>query len=68
MPSMAISRKMLAVLQKVEAASQQHLANIRERGRREAAEKARVKLLMSLKRKAPIKKQPARGSETRKAS
>ena len=38
-PRMAIGRKMLAVLQKVEAASQQHLAALRERGKREAAEK-----------------------------
>ena len=65
---MAISRKMLAVLQKVEAASQQHLATLRERGKREAAEKERAKLAMSLKRKPPIQKQPTRRSESRKAS
>jgi hypothetical protein len=65
---MAISRKMLAVLQKVEAASQQHLAALRERGKREAAEKERAKLLETLKRKPPIKKQPVRAGDKRKAS
>ncbi len=63
---MAISPKMLAVLRKVEAASQEHLAKIRERGKREAAEKARAKLLETSKRKPPSKKQP--GRENRKAS
>ncbi|HSE47547.1 MAG TPA: hypothetical protein VL287_14375 [Gemmatimonadales bacterium] len=62
---MAISPKMLAVLRKVEAASEAHLANIRERGK---AEKARAKLLLQLKRKPPVKKPPIRANEKRKAS
>ena len=65
---MAISPKMLAVLQKVEAASQEHLAKIRERGKREAAEKARAKALETLKRKPPIKPQSLRANQKRKAS
>lgn len=64
---MAISPKMLAVLRKVEAASEEHLAKIRERGKREAAAKARAKALESLKRKPPIKK-PTVAGEKRKAS
>ncbi|HEU4761490.1 MAG TPA: hypothetical protein VFS74_04160 [Gemmatimonadales bacterium] len=56
---------MLAVLRKVEAASEAHLANIRERGK---AEKARAKLLLELKRKPPMKKPPIRANEKRKAS
>jgi hypothetical protein len=65
---MAISPKMLAVLRKVEAASEEHLAKIRERGKREAAAKARAKALESLKRKPPIKKPPVPASAKRKAS
>ena len=62
---MAISPKMLAVLRKVEAASEAHLANIRERGK---AEKARAKLLLELKRKPPTKKPPLRVVGKRSAS
>lgn len=63
---MAISPKMLAVLQKVEAASREHLAKIRERGKREAAQKARAKVLQTLKRKPPLTEQPVRTSGKRK--
>lgn len=40
---MAISPKMLAVLQKVEAAREEHFAKLRERGKQEAEAKARAK-------------------------
>jgi hypothetical protein len=55
---MAISPRMLAVLQKVEAAREEHLAKLRERGRQEAKAKERAKILQmaSLKKKPPLAK------------
>ncbi len=57
---MAISPRMLAVLQKVEAAREEHLAKLRERGRQEAKAKERAKILQmaSLKKKPPLAKAP----------
>lgn len=40
---MAISPRMLAVLQKVDAAREAHFAKLRERGKQEADAKARAK-------------------------
>ena len=62
---MAISPRMLAVLRKVEAATEEHLTKIRDRGR---AEKARAKLLLERKRKPPMKKPPLSAATKRKAS
>jgi hypothetical protein len=55
---MAISPRMLAVLQKVEAAREEHLAKLRERGRQEAKAKERAKILQmaNLKKKPPLAK------------
>ena len=55
---MAISPRMLAVLQKVEAAREEHLAKLRERGKQEAKAKERAKILQmaSLKKKPPLAK------------
>jgi len=49
---MAISPKMLAVIQKVEAARLAHLAKLRERGKQEADAKARAKKQAADRRKA----------------
>lgn len=52
---MAISPKMLAVIQKVDAASKAHLALLRERGKLEAAAKARAKQMADPKKKPPAR-------------
>ncbi len=52
---MAISPKMLAVIQKVDAASKAHLALLRERGKLEAAAKARAKQMAGSKKNPPIR-------------
>lgn len=51
--SVAISSKMLAVLQKVEAAREQHFAELRASAKREAEAKARAKSLAKARRRAP---------------
>jgi hypothetical protein len=55
---MAISPRMFAVLQKVEAAREEHLAKLRERGKQEAKAKERAKILQmaNLKKKPPLMK------------
>jgi hypothetical protein len=71
---MAISPRMLAVLQKVEAAREEHLAKLRERGKQEAKAKERAKILQmaNLKKrtpmtKAPLTKTPVRATTKKKA-
>lgn len=65
---MAISPKMLAVLQKVDAKREEHFANLRERGKQEAAAKVRAKKAakktQAAKKTPPIPKPPvsAQGS------
>lgn len=49
----AISPKMLAVLQKVEAAREQHFADLRASAKRDAKEKARVKALAKDRSQTP---------------
>lgn len=57
---MAVSPKMLAVLQKVEAARAQFLDGLRQSAKREARLRAATKQAMSAKRKPPMKKPPLR--------
>jgi hypothetical protein len=50
---MAISPKMLAVLQKVDAAREEFFAGLRESARRDADAKARAKTLAKTRRRKP---------------
>jgi len=53
---MAISPKMLAVLQKVDAIREAHFARLRERGKQEADTKARAKAEQEKRKKPPLPK------------
>jgi hypothetical protein len=53
---MAISPRMLAVLQKVDAAREEFLAGLRESARREAKAKARAKTLAKTRSRKPAAK------------
>lgn len=53
---MAISPRMLAVLQKVDALREAHFAKLRERGRQEADVKARAKAEQAKRKKPPLPK------------
>jgi hypothetical protein len=55
---MAISPRMLAVLQKVDAAREEFLAGLRESAKREAKAKARAKTLAKTRRRKPAVKDP----------
>ena len=57
---MAISPKMLAVLQKVDAARAEHFAGLRETAKQEAQMRAKAKKAQAAKKKPPIKKPPLR--------
>lgn len=57
---MAISPKMLAVLQKVDAIREAHFARLRERGKQEADTKARAKAEQEKRKKPPLPKAPRR--------
>jgi len=53
---MAISPKMLAVLQKVDAIREANFARLRERGKQEADTKARAKAEQEKRKKPPLPK------------
>ena len=53
---MAISPKMLAVLQKVDAIREAHFARLRERGKQETDTKARAKAEQEKRKKPPLPK------------
>src|SRR6266851_5469882 len=57
---MAISPRMLAVLQKVDAIREAHFAKLRERGKQEADVKARAKAEQAKRKKPPLPKAPRR--------
>ena len=51
--TMAVSSRMLAVLQKVDAAREQHFAGLRERAKRDRLSSAKRKSIAYAKRKPP---------------
>ena len=57
---MALSAKMLAVLQKVDTAREEYFARLRERTKREAQVRAQKKQVTNAKRKPPMKTPPLR--------
>lgn len=50
---MAVSPRMLALIQKIEAADEQHFARLRERGKQQAEAKERAKKTQAAKKKKP---------------
>jgi len=65
---MALSPKMLAVLQKVDAAREEFIAGLRESAKQEAQLRAERKQVPNAKRKPPIKVPPLRATSTGRAT
>ena len=57
-PSMAVSPKMLALIQKIEAADAEHFASLRESARRDAEAKVRAKKRAASRAAARVKNSP----------
>jgi hypothetical protein len=61
---MALSAKMLAVLQKVDAAREEFFASLRESAKQEAQVRAERKQMTNTKKKPPMRKPPLRVTST----
>lgn len=57
---MAISSKMLAIVQKVDAAEAEHFAELRTRAVKDRLQREETKRALATKKKPPIKKPPLR--------
>jgi hypothetical protein len=58
--SMAISPKMLAVVQKVDAAEAEHFAELRTKAVKDRIRLEKARTVLAAKKKPPIKKPPLR--------